>query len=307
MKVKQKSTLGTINKILFAVLVIVSVVFAFKVCLSSPPVAPVDGSNASKDEAVIDAFQAGTYGGVAMNSEEDAVKYYVEAYNKTKAKTSTYKNEDGTTEDWYTFLGDEDLSINTVLIEGKANAVIDKIVPGIVKNLFAPSSYGLPPCTSRNPTKDLDESGGNFMTSRLTDDDVLVANVKDNNDGTITMEIQPKASEMSHRGMDSQGNFFNTLGGIDEVVDSISVLSWAEGTTADNCKVSYKGGTGIVKIDTKTGEIIEADYVMQVDIAVTHATVTVIKNKNATVNLTYSMHFPASPEYIQKNNKAALA
>ena len=110
-------------------------------------------------------------------------------------------------------------------------------------------------------------------------------------------------AEMSHKGQDSQGRFFNTLGGIDSVVDSIKPLSWSEGTTADNCKVYYKGGTGVVKIDTKTGMIVEADYDMEVTVDVSHANVAVLHDKSAVVSITYKNHFPASDEYLAKHGE----
>lgn len=299
--VKRKSALDVIIKILLVALVVVAVIFAIKVVFSDPPAKPVDASATSnEDAAVIDAFQAGTYGGVKMDSPEDAVKYYVEAYNKTKAKTATYKNDNGE-QTWSAFIGEEDLKINSVMIEGKENSTINKLVPGIVGNLFHPYAQALPPSTNRNPAEDKDENGQSLVTSQLTADDVLAVNVKDNGDGTITMQIQPKAAEMSHKGMDSQGKFFNTLGAIDSVVDSIDLLKWEQGSTAENCLVHYKGGTATVKIDTASGEIVEADYDMEVIVDVTHATVTVIKDKSAAVSISYIMHFPASDEYLKEH------
>lgn len=150
---------------------------------------------------------------------------------------------------------------------------------------------------------DVDEKGNSLVTSSLTADDVLAVVVEDNGDGTITMKIQPKMAEMSHKGQDSQGRFFNTLGGIDSVVNSIKPLTWSEGTTADNCKVHYKNGTGVVKIDTKTGKIVEADYDMEVTVDVSHANVAVLRDKSAVVSITYKNHFPASDEYLAKHGE----
>ena len=47
---------------------------------------------------------------------------------------------------------------------------------------------------------------------------------------------------------------------------SISQLSWASGTTEENCIVNYEGGTGTVKIDTATNTIVEADYLSLIHI-----------------------------------------
>lgn len=303
---KRQSKLDILIKILIVALIVVGVVFVFKVVLSDPPAQPTAAASTEEDPLVIDEFKAGTYGGVKMDTSEDAVKYYVEAYNKTKAKTATYKTASGN-EEWYGFIGEEELTVGDVMIDGKSNAVINKLVPGIVSGLFKPNAYGLPPCTNKVPANDIDEKSASFATSRLTAEDVRAVNVKDNGDGTITMQIQPNATEMSHRGMDAQGNFFNTLGAIDSTVDQISALSWAQGTTADNCKVYYKGGQGTVKIDTKTGEIVEADYDMEVTVDVTHANVAVITDKSATVVVSYKMHFPASDEYLSKYCEASRA
>ena len=75
------------------------------------------------------------------------------------------------------------------------------------------------------------------------------------------------------------------------------------GTTADNCKVHYKNGTGVVKIDTKTGKIVEADYDMEVTVDVSHANVAVLRDKSAVVSITYKNHFPASDEYLAKHGE----
>ena len=221
-----------------------------------------------------------------MDTAEDAVKYYVEAYNKTKAETAEFNTPDGK-QTWSAFIGDEDLKINSVIIDGNENKTINSMVPGIVGGIFHSGTSALPPTAGKVQKDDVDEKGNSLVTSSLTADDVLAVVVEDNGDGTITMKIQPKMAEMSHKGQDSQGRFFNTLGGIDSVVDSIKPLSWSEGTTADNCKVYYKGGTGVVKIDTKTGMIVEADYDMEVTVDVSHANVTVLRDKSAVVSITY--------------------
>lgn len=261
---------------------------------------------ASEDTSVLEkSFEAGTYGGVDFQSLEDVANYYIEAYNYTKSLTAEYTTENGT-ETFYKLLGDEQLNVGSVMIDGKENAVINKLVPGIVDGLFDANVYGLVPCNNRNPKLDntnSDEANPgekDFRTSYATADDILDASITDNGDGTITMIIQPKAAEMSQRGMDSQGNFFEVLGDIGPTVSSISVISFAEGSAEDNVKVSYKGGTATVKIDTKTKEITEADYHMVAEVSVNHATVTVIKDKSASLTITYDNHFPASDEYILK-------
>lgn len=259
-----------------------------------------------EDPVVIDPLTPGTYGGVDFNTLEDVAKYYVEAYNYTKTLTAEYITEDGSTQTFYKLLGDEVLNVGDVMIDGTANAVINKLVPGIVGNLMSYNTYGLVPCNNRDP--ELDNNKGDetakaehdFRTSGVTVDDVREANVKDNGDGTITMVIQPKAGSMSMRGDDPQGRFFEVLGDIGGVVSSIDIISFEQGTAEENILVDYKGGTVTVKIDTATKEIVEADYNMKVNVSVNHATVKVIKDKSASLIIDYSNHYPASDEYLKK-------
>lgn len=272
-----------------------------------------DGTWNQKDEGegeagtgTIEPFVADTYGGIEFADEAAVVEYYVQCYNNTKAQTANYIDADGNTVTYYALLGDESLNIESVLIEGSENSVINGIVPTIVDGLFSKTSYGLPPCNNRDPL--LDNSNGDasnpgqfdFRTSYFTPEDCQACNVVDNGDGTITITIQPKAGSMSMRGEDSQGRFFEVLGDIGATVDSISQLSWASGTTEENCLVNYEGGTGTVKIDTATNTIVEADYHMAVKVSVNHANVLAIKDKSAEVNISYDMHYPASDEYLME-------
>lgn len=266
-----------------------------------------DSVGGEEDAIVIEEFAAGTYGGVEFSSVEDVVNYYVEAYNYTKSLTAEYIDADGNTQTFYKLLGDEALNVGDVMIDGSANAVINKLVPGIVGGLFSPNTYGLVPCYNRNPDLDNNleddtrKADHDFRTTTLTADDILMANVVDNGDGTITLTIQPKAAEMSTRGDDSQGRFFEVLGDIGATVASISVISFAQGTPEENINVTYKGGTGTIKIDTASKEIVEADYNMVTNVAVNHATVTVIKDKSASLAITYTNHYPASDEYLKSS------
>jgi hypothetical protein len=252
----------------------------------------------SSDSSV--AFVAGEFGGIQFDTLEDVVNYYVEVYDATKAETSQYIDADGNEKTFYSLVGDEYLSIESILVDGKENSIINKMVPTVVDSIYSQNVIGLPPCANRDPELDVDENNESLQTSRLTVDDIESGSVVDNGDGTITITLMPKATEMSHKGLDSQGKMFNALGAIDETVDSISVLSWASGTTSENCKVSYQDGTAVVKVDTATGKIVEADYNMRVTVDISHATVTVISDKSAVLDILYTQHFPATDDYIKE-------
>lgn len=260
-----------------------------------------------EDTSVLDkSFEAGTYGGVEFKDLNDVANYYVEAYNYTKTLTAQYKDADGKTQTFYKLLGSENLEVGDVMIDGKANSTINSLVPSIVGPMFDANIYGLVPSGNRNPELDnnLDDdtrkNDHDYRTSALTGDDILDANIVDNGDGTITMTIQPKQEELAFRGEGTQGSFFEVLGDITAAVSSISVLSFTQGDASDNVKVMYKGGTGQVTIDTKTKEITSGKFVMVANVDVTHASIAIIKDKSASVKITYTNEYPASDDYLKE-------
>lgn len=298
---KRMTNLSKLNIVLSVILVAVLVANVLVIALKPVPTAEVEGeATGNEDVAVIDEFVEGTYGGVNFASVEDVVNYYVECFNYTKTLTATY-NENGETKTYYKLLGDENITIENLLVEGKSNDIIDKLVPGILDTLFKPNVKGLTPCENRDPALDSKNDGALDLTkSPLKAEDVLACNVVDNGDGTINITIQPKGAILSMPGEDSQGRFFNVLGDISSTVESISVLSFSQGTIDDNFVVNYQGGTGTVTIDTKTKEITAADYTMKVHIDVSHANVAVLKDKSASLDIVYTNHFPASDQYLSE-------
>lgn len=298
---KRMTNLSKLNIVLSVILVAVLVANVLVIALKPVPTAEVEGeATGNEDVAVIDEFVEGTYGGVNFASVEDVVNYYVECFNYTKTLTATY-NENGETKTYYKLLGDENITIENLLVEGKSNDIIDKLVPGILDTLFKPNVKGLTPCENRDPALDNKNDGALDLTkSPLKAEDVLACNVVDNGDGTINITIQPKGAILSMPGEDSQGRFFNVLGDISSTVESISVLSFSQGTIDDNFVVNYQGGTGTVTIDTKTKEITAADYTMKVHIDVSHANVAVLKDKSASLDIVYTNHFPASDQYLSE-------
>lgn len=256
--------------------------------------ATTDGE--SENNGVLDVvFTAGTFGGVEFKEVADVVNYYNEAYNKTKAKTKTYSAVEGS-ETWtfYEFLGDEKLQIKpgSLLIDGKANSMVDGLVGPILGGIFKPNVNGLPPCASRDPNSDIDSKGASLSTSRVVPEDIAACNVTENSDGTITLTLVPVAVNLSEKGMDAQGHFFNSLGAIDKTLQDVGV-TFASGTIEENCKVMYETGKAVVKVDVASGEIVEADYNMVVNINLTHASIAVLKDRGAALTILYDNHFPA--------------
>jgi len=306
-KVKAKGTgLDKFNKALFIIFILLLVATILVVALSAAKV-PVsqDAQEEFVDEVKIDEFKAGTYGGVEFKSVDDVVSYYVECFNYNKTLTAAY-TENGEAKTYYKLLGDENLEIQNLLVEGKENATINKLVPGILSGIFKGAPKGLPPAANRDPQYDNRDDGPNGsqipqQESHLTVDDVLACNVVDNGDGTINITIQPKAVYLSMPDEDAQGRFFNVLGDISGTVNQISVLSFSQGTIDENFVVRYSGGSGTITVNTKTKEITAADFEMDVHIDVQHANVAVIKDKNASLDIIYTNHFPASDQFLKES------
>lgn len=304
---KRKSGLSKLNIALSVILVLVLAANVITISIKQPPVVETSSETSNEDVAVIDTFVEGTYGGVEFKTQEDVINYYIECFNYTKTLTANY-NENGETKTYYKLLGDENIKIENVLVEGKSNDIINNIVPGILDQVFSGNVKGLTPSDNRDPKLDTRNDGALDLTQcPLQVDDVLACNVKENEDGTINITIQPKGAILSMPGEDSQGRFFNVLGDITSTVEQITVLSFSQGSINDNFVVNYKGGTGTVTIDPKTKEITAADYVMKVHIDVTHASITVITDKSASLDIIYTNHFPASDEYLLETKNITRA
>lgn len=268
----------------------------------------LETDDAGENVVNIDEFTAGTYGSVDFQTQDDVVNYFIECYNNTKAQTALYTHTDGNTYEYYAFMAEEKLSVDCIYIDGTKNDMLNNAVPGIVSGAFVKGSYGLPPSNNQDPLIDNDNMDAanpgeyDFRQSYFKPEYCLACNVTDNGDGTITIEIQPKDASMSARGADSQGSFFEVLkdlgGTVAGIFNDYDALSWASGSTEENCKVNYKGGTGKFVIDTATKTFVTADYHMNVLVEVNHANVTVIKDKSGAIDISHDIHYPASDEYL---------
>ncbi|MBR2134518.1 MAG: hypothetical protein IJ851_07405 [Eubacterium sp.] len=256
----------------------------------------------SEDVIQIDELTPGTYGGVEFNNLDDVISFYKVAYDKTKAKTAQYTDENGTVQEWYAFAGSQEIIASDILIDGQSNAVINKLIPQLMDSLYKPSIAGLQPSMNQDPLLDVDENNESLLTLRATADDLLAANVTDNNDGTVTLKMQPKRVEMSHVGLDSQGKIFTSLNDIGAVYDAVEAFTWASGTTDENVKVTYKDGVAEVTIDVASGEIVSATYNMRAYAAVQHANLAVVHDKSATVTVDYIVKFPCDQAFYDKVN-----
>lgn len=271
----------------------------------------LESENTTENEIVIDEFSPVTVGSVSFETQDDAVNYFIECYNNTKAQTASYTDAEGNVKEYYAFMGEESLNVDCIYIDGQKNDMLNNAVPGIVSGAFYRSTYGLPPSNSMEPSYDNDnmEVGNpgayDLRQTYFKPEYCLACNVSDNGDGNIKMVIQPKDASMSARGADSQGSFFEVLKDLGQTVSDIfndyDALSWASGTTEDNCKVNYKGGTGTFVIDPATKTIVTADYHMNVLVEVNHANVTVIKDKSGAIEISHDIHYPASAEYLMES------
>lgn len=260
-----------------------------------------EAEGGSGEATAIEALKPDTYGGVEFKTNEDVVNYYVEAYNYTKTLTAQYKNSSGEIETCYKLLGEEKLELGTILIEGKENGAINNLAPGIVDKIMQTWAKGLPPNWSIHAEGDKNETI-DLTKSPVTAEDVEACNVVENEDGTITLTIQPKASKSSQTYQDPQGKFFNVLGDIASTVSDIGV-TFTAGDANDNVIVDYSGGTVKVTIDPSTKEIVAGEYNELISVSLTHANAFgIIKDKSAALDLAYKNTFPASDEYLAERN-----
>ena len=296
-------------KVFIAVLLVAAIVVEIYIGLTIPSKindAITAATIVTDDEGGVASltFTPGQYAGVDFKTQEEVVQYYIDAYNKTKNQTAQYKDADGNTQTFYKMVGTEDLNVEegSLMIDGSpANNMVQGLIPQVLGGIFQPNVNSLPPCGNRNPNEDKDENGDLLTECRVKQEDVDSVSVEEK-DGKVVLTIMPKAVNMSHKGLDAQGHFFNSLGAIDNTINDLGV-GWASGTTAENCIVNYEGGTVVATIDPATGEIVEADYTMTVTLDISHVNFMILKDRGAALTLVYKQHFPADDDYLMKSKK----
>lgn len=180
-------------------------------------------------------------------------------------------------------------------LKGSKNSFFDSYFESLLTDMTLPT--GLPPSTSVNKSADTDLNGKSLITSRLRDTDVASLSIKDNNNGTITLTIKPKAVQMSSPGADAQGRFFTTAGPMYDAIDQVIKENggkWTTGNAKKNVTMNYTGGTGTITINTSTGKISKAKYKMIVKAEIRNITLSGQKFKSIAMDCSMADTFPAT-------------
>lgn len=127
----------------------------------------------------------------------------------------------------------------------------------------------------------------------LQADDIASFTVEDKGD-TYVLTITPKAEKNpAHKNSGPQSRFFDVLEGVEDVVNSIdkNLVSF-EGGVSESLILNYDGGKGVVTIDKATKQVVNATYVMIVNLDVKDVTAAkVIKFKTASGKITYTCEY----------------
>lgn len=196
------------------------------------------------------------------------VDIYNTVYNTTKADP--------------TFVGNDEILISDITVDGIKNSAVDSIVYSVLDMIYNPRTLPLPPYSETNP----------FPTSIFTAADAAQAEWTDLGNGTASIRIVPHPSVNSGLG-EGQGKMFNVINDIRPIFDALSAFSfrWSEGNVDSNVTVTYDGGYCEVTYDRTTMKMISAKYVMDLEIAVKNINI-LFGNHNAEVDITYTQTFP---------------
>ncbi len=202
----------------------------------------------------------------APSTKEEIVAEYNKVYDKTKATG--------------TFLGEDKMTCESVVVEGKEQGIIKNAAGTFMATKG--KDMQLPPYTDNDKA----------MKSLITADDIETAEYKDNGDGTATIKIVPKEVKNSRRLADSQGKVFNVMEDVAGALASVPVVSWAQGDANSNVVLTEKEGYAEIIYDKSTGMMTKATYVLVTYAEVNHVNVMFIKDKSGMAKFVYTTTFP---------------
>jgi hypothetical protein len=232
--------------------------------------ASVDTAQVSTPAAQQSSSSGAAKIGSATMSKEQIVAAYTAAYNKTKATGK--------------FLGKSSMTIQDVMIDGKENSTITKLLQAATKSSDE-KDMPLPPNSASNK----------YMTCMITADDIETATYKDNGNGTVTIKLVPKRVVNPKLGQDAQGKMLNVVDDFTKTMQDLEDkirISWAEGDANSNTKADTYGGYAQITYNKSTNMISSATYVLVTHLMINHVNVLMFKNKNVTATTVYTQTFP---------------
>lgn len=204
----------------------------------------------------------------APSTKEEIVAEYAKVYNATKATG--------------TFLGSENMTCDSVSIDGSENSMVKGLAGQFMK--AEGTNMPLPPYSDDNPANEC----------LITADDVQEATYTDNGDGTATIKIVPVATTNDKKFQGAQGKMFNVMEDVASALANISILSWSEGDANSNVTLNTKDGYAEVTYNKDTKLMTKAEYVLITYADVVHCNIkmTPFKDKSLSAKFVYTMSYP---------------
>ena len=211
-------------------------------------------------------------GTISNSSTKDEVAaYYNQVLNAAKKEGKVRGTE-------------QPLGINLTDLGGlSANFVdmLNKAIPGIVEGIFKPGTDK--PLPVVNYDDDSKTAGIQLQGSYIKE-----FKVEDKGD-KLVLTIVPNAVKNPSYGADAQGSFFQILGDVQGVVDSISQIKFAADGGLD---LNYENGNGVITVDKASGKLVAAEYNMHINITVTNCkALNVISIKKGGLEIDYITKF----------------
>lgn len=206
--------------------------------------------------------------GAKEQTKAEILAIYNEAYNKTKAAGS--------------LLGKDVMSTGDVIWGGNPNKTLTNVVSTIVKASYESST-----------TNALSPKASGFETSKLTEEDLASAEIKDNGNSWY-VKLVPVDSENPTPGSAGAGRLFDIMPDITPYLDIIpGGIKFTSGTAAENMVVKYSGGYAEVTIDKTSGMITSAKYDAVCTLNINNAKVVGLTVNGASIRIEIVTSFPA--------------